>query len=73
MAKVPVTEGLVFKRLRRMLRAEGKDLKRARVGQVAELGRFYIVSAKGLVAKDVDVQAMAKDAGLIQPWEAVER
>jgi hypothetical protein len=71
--KITVTERAVFKRLQRYLLTKGKYLRNAKRGkQVCEgLGRYYLVDAKGIVDKDIDIEKMARELALLDPWETL--
>jgi hypothetical protein len=72
--KITVTERAVFKRLQRYLLAKGKHLRNTNRGKQAcdGLGRYYLVNAKGIVDRDVDIEKMAREFALLDPWETLE-
>jgi hypothetical protein len=72
--KIAVSERAVFKRLQRYLLAKGKYLRNANRGKQERegLGRYYLVDAKGVVDKDVDIEKMARELALLDPWETLE-
>jgi hypothetical protein len=70
---VPVSARALHQRINRKLKAEGTVMKtsvgaRAR----AELGRFWIVSASGVVLENVDPVSFARKLGVLRSWEMVE-
>ena len=70
--KVPVTKRALVQRINRKLAASGEAIKAARGGrQRRELGDFYRlnVNRNTLVAKDVDPEALARELGVLHPWE----
>lgn len=36
------------------------------------LGHYYIVGPKGVVDKDVNIEKLARQLGLLDPWETLE-
>ena len=70
---VRVTEVAVVKRLQRVLAAEGKYLRTAssRKQKRWGLGRHYLIGAKGVVDKNVDIQKLARDLKLLKPGESL--
>lgn len=75
--KVPVSRRAVIQRLQRKLKGDHEKLVVARGRGVQELGDFYILDAYrnviinyGFKWKDLD--ALARERGLLQPFEVVE-
>jgi len=70
---VRVTEVAVVRRLQRALLAEGKYLRTAssRKQKRWGLGRYYLLGAKGVVDKDIDIQKLARDLKLLRPGESL--
>jgi hypothetical protein len=69
---VPVTERALIQRLNRKLQREDQELKTARGAHMQQdAGRFYVINRKhGRVeAKHIDLEAMARKCGALQPWE----
>jgi hypothetical protein len=71
--KVPVSERALIQRIRRALQAKGEDLRIARDHQVKMLGKYYIVSERGVVAKNVSLVRVAEQLDLLQPWESAPK
>ena len=72
--KVPVTERAVVQRLNRALRPQEMVLKACRSGQWhAELGDWYLVNFRynAVYRKHVDLEAMAREEGVLKDWEEV--
>jgi len=73
--KVPVTRRALIQRINRIILAAGSEqLKSARGQAAATLGHYYIVDLKrnSVARKDVDVTALAREMGVLQPWEQLE-
>jgi hypothetical protein len=70
---VRVTEVAVVKRLQRALLAGGKYFRTAssRKQKRWGLGRYYLLGAKGVVDKDIDIQKLARDLKLLRPGESL--
>ena len=70
-----VTEQAVVKRLRRALLNKGQYLhiadgrKQRRWG----FGRYYLLDAKGVVDKDVNIERLARQLGVVLPRKTLER
>jgi hypothetical protein len=70
--RIQVTEGAVFCRLQRFLPAKGKLLRVAnRRKQKLGLGRYYTIGANGVIDKDVNIEKLAREMKLPEPWEAI--
>jgi hypothetical protein len=70
--RIQVTEGAVFCRLQRFLPAKGKLLRVAnRRKQKLGLGRYYTIGANGVIDKDVNIEKLAREMNLPEPWEAI--
>jgi hypothetical protein len=69
--EIPVTVGAVLTKLRRPLLTNGNYLRVAsnRRQRRWGLGRYYMLGAKGIVEKDVDIEKLARKLGLLAPWE----
>jgi hypothetical protein len=70
-AKIPVNERDVFRRLQRALRAEGKELRIARVDKRKIFGRFYLMGPHGLIDTSVDIEKLAREMRLLDPGETL--
>ena len=70
--KIAVTERAVIKRLKRPLLNKGQYLhiansrKQKRWG----LGRYYLLDKKGVVDKDVNIEQLARQLGVVMPRRA---
>ena len=62
---VGITEMALFERLQRALRKRGMLLRLAdnRKQKLWGLGRYYILGAKGVVEKNVDIEELARELG----------
>ncbi len=71
--KVPITERTLIVRVRRILRKAGEDLCMATPEQqkAMGLGKYYIVDSKGLIDKNVDIEKIARELKLLQPYENI--
>jgi hypothetical protein len=81
--EISVTKKAVFRRLQSFLRAKGQYLRSAswgkhlpnvsRAKQKREgLGDYYLVGAKGVIEQDVDIEKMARELGVLDPWETLK-
>ena len=70
-----VTEVAVVGRLQRFLQAKGKYLRVATSKRQKRwgLGRYYLLNAKGVMDKDVDIEKLARQLRLLRPWETLEK
>jgi hypothetical protein len=75
MAACRVTEGAVVVRLQRFLVSKGKHLRIATSTKQKRwgFGRYYLLDAKGVVDKNVDIEKLARKLGLLDPQETLER
>lgn len=75
MAKIPVKERAIVERIRRVLRRDGRDLRAATSEQqkALGLGRYYTVGAKGIIDKDVDLEALGLELQALRTWETVKK
>jgi len=73
-AKVPITERALTRRLSRALRAQVKHLRIAtkRRQKALGLGHYYIVGAEGVIDANVHLEEWARKLGVIQPWETLK-
>jgi hypothetical protein len=72
-----VPELSVLYRVRRRLKAEGKNLRRSAEGSsgIAELGRYYVIDAatNSVLERNIDLEALARKVGALRPSETVIR
>jgi hypothetical protein len=68
--KISVTEQAVVRRLHRALLIKGQYLRKAdsRKQKRWGLGRYYLLDAKGVVDKDVNIGQLARRLGVVLPW-----
>jgi hypothetical protein len=61
----------LFYRLRAALRAEGLDLRAAdsRKQKLRGVGQYYAVRGDSFVNKDVNLETLAQEMELFEPWE----
>jgi hypothetical protein len=72
--RIQVTEGAVVCRLQRFLPAKGKYLRLANSRkQKLGLGRYYTTGAKGVIDTDVNIERLARELGVLEPWETLEK
>jgi hypothetical protein len=80
--EIRVTKKAVFRRLQNFLQAKGQYLRSANRGRHLRnasrgtqerkgLGDYFLVGAKGLIEHDVDIEKMARELGLLDPWETL--
>jgi hypothetical protein len=69
--KVPVTERTLIARMRRVLRKAGEDLRMATPEQrkTMGLGKYYLIDSKGIIDNAIDIEILASELKLLQPWE----
>lgn len=77
MDKVTVTERALFARVDRKLAKEGQRLRRCKSDAKAfpELGAFYIVdtTTNTIATKNCELEALAKEVGVLADWEELEK
>jgi hypothetical protein len=68
----PVNERALLVRINRRLASEGQQLHSAPRGVAREeLGRFYLVGDDKVLRRDLDLEAFAREIGVLKPWEQV--
>lgn len=73
--KVPVSERALVQRVNRKLAPEREVVKKARGQRMQmEAGTFYRIDLQRnfLVESDVDLEALGRDLGVLNPWESLE-
>jgi hypothetical protein len=72
--EISVTKKAVVRRLQSFLPSKGQYLRIASRGKprCEGLGRYYLVGANGVVDKDVDIEKLARELGLLDPWETLK-
>jgi hypothetical protein len=70
--KIGVTEEAVVKRLNRALLTKGQYLRKAdsRKQKRWGLGRYYLLDAKGVIGKNVNIEQLARKLGVVVPRKA---
>jgi hypothetical protein len=70
MAKLGVSARAVIQRINRKLKPDDEVLKAGR-GRLA--GQYYIINfnRNWLVHEDVDLEALGRELGALEPWEKV--
>jgi hypothetical protein len=70
---VELTNSALFQRTKRCLAKDRRALKRARPAARVDLGSFYVVDLRTnrVAQTHVDLMALARELGLVQPWEGV--
>jgi hypothetical protein len=72
--RIEVTENAVFCRLQRFLPAKGKLLRIANSRkQKLGLGRYYTIGAQGVIDTDVNIEKLARELKVLEPWETLEK
>jgi hypothetical protein len=72
--KAGVTMRAVIQRINRKLAADDEVLKAVRGERLRlDVGDFYIVDTRRnfITGKDIDPEALARELGVLKPWEAV--
>jgi hypothetical protein len=72
--KVPVSKRALAQRISRALEKQGEKLMATRgEGARMELGDFYVidVSRNFVTAKDVDLESLGRELGVLKPYEAL--
>jgi hypothetical protein len=69
MVKVPISKRALIQRLRRALRADGKQLRMARAHKRKLFGHYYLVGRKELI-ENVDIEKLARDLKVLKPEES---
>jgi hypothetical protein len=70
--KVIITEGGLYQRLRRRLKAEGRSLRITRAAQQSQLGRYFVASGNRIVEHHIDLEELAQRLKAIEPWETLK-
>lgn len=74
--KVPVSERALFARIDRALDKQEERLRRCRPGSRShwELGDYYVINWRigGLVHKDVDIEDLGRELGVLRDYEKLE-
>jgi hypothetical protein len=71
--KIPVSKRAVLQRISRALRLRNLELRTARADKRKMLGEYYVVGLKGLVEKDVDLDELAAELEVLEPWEQFKK
>ena len=70
-----ISENVLLKRVNRVLKNSDEVLRKARRRHEDELGRFYMVdrtqNSNFIVQRDVDVESLARELGVLSPREIV--
>lgn len=72
---VPISERALFQRLSRTLGKKGERLKsNNRPGPAPDIGNYFIVSLErmSVVKTHVDLEELARELGILKPYERVE-
>jgi hypothetical protein len=69
---VPISKRTLIQRLRRALRADGKQMRAARANKRKRklLGHYYLVGRKELI-DNVDIEKLARDLKVLKPEESL--
>jgi hypothetical protein len=72
---VLVPELAVSYRVRRRLKAEGKNLRVSAPGspRIKEMGRYWVIDSatNSVLQRDVNLEALARELGALRPSESV--
>jgi len=72
--RVPVTRRALIQRVNRALAKDGEQLKATKGTQAQlDLGDFYVIDISGnsVSRKDVDLEKLARELGVLKPYEAL--
>jgi hypothetical protein len=69
--KAPVLFDSLFKRVNFALAKEGRKLRITRGHARATLGELYVTDSDGVVATNVDIEAFARQCGVLRQWESL--
>lgn len=69
--KVPVPFSSLCKRINFQLAKEGRTLRITKGQARAKLGQFFVTDASGVVMTNVDLEAFARQIGVLAGWEAL--
>lgn len=73
--KVEITARALLQRVNRAKKAEKIIIKKSRASQVASLGQYFAVDLNlhFVCQKDVNLLVLAREIGVLEPWETLER
>jgi hypothetical protein len=73
--KIGLTEQAVVKRLRQALLTKGQYLCKAdsRKQKRWGFGRYYLLDSKGVVDRDVNIEQLARQLGVVLPRKALDK
>ena len=71
--KGSITQRVLIARVRRTLRKAGEDLCIATAGQrqAVGVGKYYVIDSRGIIDRNVDLEALARELKVLQPWETL--
>ena len=71
---IGVTEAAIIKRFRRALLTKGQYLRKADSKKQKRwgFGRYYLLDKKGVVEKDVNIERLARQLGVVLPRKTLE-
>jgi hypothetical protein len=69
--KVPVPFGSLCKRINFQLAKKGRKLRIMKGQARTKLGKFFVTDARGVVMTDIDLEAFAREIGVLAGWEAL--
>lgn len=72
--KVPVSERAIVARLRRALAKDGETLRKSRTPRtVSDLGDYFTVGRGNntVVRRGIDVETLARELGVLDPFEEI--
>jgi hypothetical protein len=70
--RVPVLRATLLARVNRRLLKDGRRVRRSRSGAMRKLaGDWVMVDDHGIVRKNVDLVALARELECLEPWETL--
>jgi hypothetical protein len=73
MQKIPVGRAALLARINRRLQKDGQRVYRSRsAAEKVAMGDWYMTGPKGIARRRVDLVALAREMGCLEPWEALK-
>jgi hypothetical protein len=72
--KSPVSPRALVQRIQRVLGKRDELIRAGRGKATSELGDYYTVDLRtnALIEKDVNIEALGRELGVLKPWEKLE-
>ena len=75
-AKSPVSARALLQRIQRVLQKRDELIRTTRGGRAEiQLGEYYVVDVQrnAIVSKNVDIEALGRELGVLKPWEELHK